>query len=306
MTIATAQTFTATERQAYIGASEIAAVMGLDKWKTALDIFREKTGLCEPFTGNAHTKRGQKLEHYAAQEFTEITGHKLQRRNQAFVHPDHPFIVGHIDRVYVGQKKLAEIKAPSIAAFRKYQREGLPMSMVVQLQVYLGLTGYPSGTWIIFCADAWETASFDIEFDPDIYAAAVIGAVNFWQNHVLPGIPPIETAEATDLNIENSGSVTKRDDEPFIAKAMSVREALELKRDAEELYETAKKDFIAFVEDAPGIYECPGIRVHYNNRPGRKSLDKKAMTADGIDLTKYEKTGSSYKEFRPYLLNAGA
>jgi putative phage-type endonuclease len=299
---ATAQQFTAEERRQYLGASEIAAVMGLDKWKTPLDIFQEKTGLAEPFAGNKYTERGNRLESIAAELFTELTGQKLQRRNQAYTHPQYPFIVGHIDRVFVGEKKLAEIKCPSIAAFRKYQREGLPESMVIQMQMYLGLTGFASGTWLIFCADAWDLVTFDIEFDEAIYEAAVVAAVMFWNNCVVPGHAPDASAAASEVDIASTGTVIFREDEPFIAKSAALREAIELKRDAEDLFDIAKKDFIQTVEDAPGIYETPGLRVHYTVTPGRKSLDKKAVAAAGIDLSPFEKQGSAFKTFRPYLL----
>jgi putative phage-type endonuclease len=301
---ATAQSFTAEERRSYIGGSEIAAVMGLDKWKTPLDIFRLKTGLDEPFMGNKHTERGNRLESIAAELYTEQTGKKLQRRNQAYAHPAHPFIVGHIDRVIVGEKSLAEIKCPSIAAFRKYQREGLPEAMVIQMQVYLGLTGYKQGVWLIFCADAWDMAILPVEFDDYLYNVAISCAADFWNNHVLTGTPPSD--ETADCEVQkHGGNVTVRDDEPFIAKASTLREAIQLKSDAEELFETAKKDFLTVVEDAPGIYEAPGIRVNYNEQAGRKSLDKKAVAAAGIDLSPFEKQGSPFKTFKPYLLNTG-
>lgn len=305
--LATAQEFTAEERQQYIGASEIAAVMGLDRWKTSLDVFREKTGLVEPFTVNKHTERGKRLEAIAADLFTELTGNKLQRRTQAFIHPAYPFIVGHIDRVFVGEKKLAEIKCPSIAAFRKYQREGLPDSMIVQMQVYLGLTGSASGTWLIFCADAWDLATFDIEFDESLYTAAVWAAVNFWNDHVLIGKAPEYDASgnSADIQIEKTGgSVTFREDEQFIAKAQALKEAADLKRDAEELYEFAKQDILNTVECAPGVYECPGlVRMHYTQSPGRMSFDKKALAAKHpeINLKEFEKQGKGFMSFRTYF-----
>lgn len=299
-----AQAFTKDERQAYIGASEIAAVMAVDRWRTPLQVFQEKTGLTEPFEGNAHTERGNRLEAIAAEEFTRITGHELRRRSQAYSHPDYPFIVGHIDRIFVGAKHLAEIKCPSIAAYRKFQREGLPESMIVQMQVYLGLTGCEKGTWIVFCADAWQVSAFDVDFDPTLYAIAIHAAVEFWTNHILTGVAP-EIEDQKTYEIEKGVStVTRRDDEPFIAKSAALREAIELKRDAEELFEATKKDFIATVEDAPGIYEAPGLRVHYSLRAGRTSFDKKGLAKayPDIELSRFEKTGSPFKEFRPYLL----
>src|SRR5687768_11161277 len=90
------------DRQSYLGASDMAAILGVDEHKTALDLYNEKRGLVPPFEGNNQTKRGLKLEEIAAQEYTEITGRKVVRRRTELVHPEHDFIRGHIDRRVVG------------------------------------------------------------------------------------------------------------------------------------------------------------------------------------------------------------
>lgn len=306
-TTATAQSFDPQERRKYLGASELAAILGVDKYKTAFDIYNEKTGRTEPFQGNAHTRRGNALEAIAAEFFTEQTGKPVRRRNEAFAHAEYPFIVGHIDRTITGEKHLLEIKCPSIAAFRKFQREGLPQSYIIQANAYMGLGGYPKLTFCIFCADAWDAAIFTLDFDADIYKAAIDAGVKFWNENVLTDTVPQDSTsqdEAWTSFVERGGSVTIRDDEHFIAKAATLREAIQLKADAEELFEVAKKDVLEAVEETCGIYECPGLRLHYTEQAGRVTIDKKAMAADGIDLTKYEKQGKPFKSFRPYLLNS--
>jgi putative phage-type endonuclease len=170
---ATAQTFDPIERRKYLGASEVAAVLGLDRYKTPLDVYNEKTGFSAPFEGNKHTERGNRLEAIAAEYYTEQTGVQLRRYNGAFVSEKYPFIVGHVDRIVVGEKRLVEIKCPSVAAFRRMQREGLPDSYQIQAQVYMHLGGFPKLTWVIFCADVWDAAIFDIEFDKAIAIAAI-------------------------------------------------------------------------------------------------------------------------------------
>jgi putative phage-type endonuclease len=308
---ATAQSFDPQERRRYLGASEIAAVMGLDKWRTPLDVFQEKTGISQPFAGNKHTERGNRLEAIAAEMFTEITGRKLMRKTSGLEHPDYPFIRGHIDRIIVGEQAIAEIKCPSIAAYRKYQREGLPESMVIQMQIYLGLTGYKSGTWLIFCADAWDLATFEIEFDQAIYDAAVKAAVEFWKNTANGIAPTPSTEEKGELKLQieriaaqgnEGGLVVYRDDETFTARAQALSEAISLKRDAEELFEIAKKDILDAVENECGIYEGGGLRVYYTESAGRKTLDKKAVAAAGIDLSPFEKQGSPFKTFKTYQI----
>lgn len=308
MSQATAQTFTAEERRNYIGASEIGAILGLDRYKTALDVYNQKLGLTAPFEGNRHTERGNRLERVAADIFAETTGKRLRRRNSAFVHPNYPFIVGHVDRTVEGERTIAEIKCPSLAAFRKMQREGLPETYLIQMQVYLGLSGYSEGVYIIFCADQMDCASFDISFDAAIYETAVMSAVNFWNNHVRAGVPPSETnSDKEKIEVSKiGGSTVFRDDDTFAEAAQLLREANQLKKDGEELYELAKSKVLSAIEEVEGVYEGAGLRLFYQAQNGRKTFDKKALAAahPEIDLSKFEKQGAPFFTFRPIFLNS--
>lgn len=302
---AQAQSFDPQERRKYLGASEVAAVLGLDRFKTPLDVYNEKTGFSIPFEGNNHTERGNALEAIAADYFTKQTGKQLRRRSEAFAHPAHSFIVGHVDRVIVGEKHLIEIKAPSIAAFRRMQREGLPESYVIQANVYMGLASMPKLTFVIFCADAWDAAIFTLDFDGEIYATAINAAFEFWTKHVLTQTPPAFDAPAADIEIAKQGGImTVRDDEGFIAKAQALKEASDLKRDAEELFEIAKKDLIDSFEGVPGCYQVPGLaRIYYSQSAGRVSFDKKALKAahPELDLSRFEKQGKGFFTLRSYF-----
>jgi putative phage-type endonuclease len=304
----TSQSFSASDRQKYLGASEIAAVLGIDKWRTPLDIYNSKLGLVAPFEGNNHTERGNRLEAIAADYYTELTGRKLRRYTKAYAHKEHSFIQGHIDRIVEGESVIAEIKCPSIAAYRKIQREGLPDGWQIQMQVYMGLSGHKQCVIIVFCADAWDLLHFELEFDDAIYTPAILAGATFWNEHVVTQTPPNaeQSGKKTDIEFaKTDGTVTFRDDETFIAKSVALIEAIQLTADAEQLFEMAKKEYLEAIEDSPGIYECAGLRVHYNERPGRKTFDKKALAAKHpeIDLSDFEKVGNPYKEFRSYILN---
>lgn len=298
---ATAQKFDVNERRAYLGASEIAAVMGLDRWRTPLDVYNSKLGLVPDFEGNQHTLRGQRLESVAADLYTEMTGQKLRRKTSAFSHPQYPFIVGHIDRLVEGKRQIAEIKAPSVAAFRKFQREGLPESMAIQMQVYLGLSGYESGVWLIFCADQMDLVMIEVPFEAAIYNAAIEAAAKFWNENIVPQIPPTE-ADGEAFEAKNGGNVTFRDDDKFKQSVAAYREAKQLETDAKELIDLTKRDIADAVEGEFGIYEGGGSRVYYQKREGRKSFDKTKLAKEHpeINLSDFEKTGSPFVEFKVY------
>ena len=50
------------DRQAWIGASDVPTILGLNPYKTALSLWYEKTGQSEPFEGNEATRRGDYME----------------------------------------------------------------------------------------------------------------------------------------------------------------------------------------------------------------------------------------------------
>jgi putative phage-type endonuclease len=303
----TAQSFDVEERRSYLGASEIAAVLGLDKWRTPLDVYNDKLGLTPSFEGNNHTERGNRLEAVAAEYYTELTGRKLRRYSRGYSHKQHEFIRGHIDRIVENESQIAEIKCPSIAAYRKIQREGLPDSWQIQMQAYMGISGHKKAVIIVFCADAWDLLHFEVDFDPIIYNPAIDGAVRFWRTHVLAGIPP-ELANGKKAEFEiakTGGTVTLRDDEKFIEAAMLLREAIQLEKDAAELKELAKNKALEAVESVHGGYEGAGVRFYFSQKQGRKSFDKKRLAAENpnIDLSLYETVSNPYDEFRTYLIS---
>lgn len=304
-TINLTQNFEPGARQLYIGASEFGAVLGIDKYRTPLDVYNEKLGLSAPFEGNRHTERGNRMEKIAAELYTELTGKKLRRHNQMFTHPEHSFIVGHVDRVVVGEKRIAEIKCPSLAMYRRIQREGLPDSMIAQLQGYLGLSGYLEGEYIIFCADQMDILNFTVQFDPVIYDAAINACAKLWQ-HIQTGIPPTpDAADKPALEFAKiGGDVTFRDDPEWAEAAQLLREADQLKKDGEELYELAKVKIKNTIEGEYGRYEGSGLRLYFSQQAGRTSFDKKALAAahPEIDLSRFEKQGAPFDVLKPYFI----
>ena len=54
------------ERRTGLGGSDLGAILGLNLYKTPLDVFNEKTGRAEPFTGNIQTRFGKYAEEFAS------------------------------------------------------------------------------------------------------------------------------------------------------------------------------------------------------------------------------------------------
>ena len=294
------------ERQSYLGASDMAAILGVDNYRTPLDVFNEKLGLVESFEGNKQTLRGEKLENVAAQEYTEATGRKVHKRSVELIHPEYDFIRGHIDRRVVGDKRPVEIKCPSRGMFHKMKREGLPDSQIIQMQSYLWLDRSPVGDFAIFCADAWEMLPFEVEAQPDLFEKIEHAAVVFWTEYVLRQVPP-PALEADKPKLEFAkvaGEVKQIDDPEFMEAAQLLQEAKQLELDGKMLYDIAKDRIVKSVGGQFGKYQGGGLRLSYYQSPGHASFDKKKLKAENpsIELSRYETRGLPFPVFKPYFI----
>lgn len=291
------------ERQKYLGATDMAAILGVDEYKTALDVYNEKLGLVPPFEGNNQTKRGQKLEDIAAQEYAECQGVKVHRRHTELIHPEYDFIRGHIDRRVVGDKRPVEIKVPSRGMFYKIKREGLPLSWIVQMQTYLGLDRSPVGDFAPFCPDVWETLPFEVPADPDLFEKIECAAVFFWTEYVQKRVPPpAMPLDQPTIEFEKiKGELITRDDPEFIEAAQLFREAKQLEADGKMLVDLAKERIKEAVGGKLGKYQGGGMRLSYYLSPGRTSFDKKrlAATHPEINLSQFEKQGDPFEVLKP-------
>lgn len=324
------------DRMGFIGGSDIGPILGVDRFRTALDVYHEKVGEVLPFEGNADTKRGTVLEPHAATHYSERRHLKLWRVNEALVHPSYPFLTGRIDRRVVGEARIVEIKCPRLGAFARIKREGIDPSRIAQLQWYIGLAdtrAMNGGEWIIFCADLWDALDVPVERDAKLYEMMVERGVHFWQEHVLKRVPPTDAqSEQLKVEIASAGGVSVRRDDVEFANAMSLfREAKHLSAEAEEIETQAKDQLAALLEKKPGVYMGGGARLTYFQVNGRSSFDKKALAnakpldriAVGVllqpyftsgkipeavieeigkanlDLAQFEKTGAPYMVMKP-------
>ena len=100
--------FTAEERRQYIGGSDIAAVMGMSRWKTPLTLWLEKTGEIESTTNsdNEAVELGRELEDFVAKKFTRVTGLKVRKRQEKYTHKKYPFLLVQVIKKMSGKMKI--------------------------------------------------------------------------------------------------------------------------------------------------------------------------------------------------------
>lgn len=175
------------QRQTYLGASDIPAVLEIDEYKSAVDVYLSKV---EPPTqeDNEFLRAGRFNEPaiiaryaYENQCIVEPNGSEI------FRHPKHEFIACTPDAWIVDQSGedhgLLEVKNTV-----KFITEPNP-SHYVQLQYQLGCTG---ANWGVLCylVQGFKLVHFRYERNEEVIRNAITAGVHFWQTHVVPRVPP--------------------------------------------------------------------------------------------------------------------
>ncbi len=293
-----------------IGGSSAAAIIGAHPYKTAYEVWERLTGAT---TGeikmNLAMKMGVLLEPVAADLYVEETGRKVRNRKQRS-HPDYPFITGNIDREILSQVDkpagILEIKCPTIHTMAKVKREGLRDDMVVQLQHYMGVYGYEWGSFALFNQDA-GFIYFDVEADQDFISTLIEKEIEFWENHVVPKIPPPQEVEE-EIDIPRvEGALIMVDDAEWREAATNLQEARALKKTAAELELTAKEKIQELMaEQGANAVEIPSFaRFYYKNYDGNTAWKPTAAAialAAELNVDDYIVKGKESRRFLPYFL----
>ena len=89
-----------TQRKKGIGGSDIAAILGLSQFKTALDVYLSKTTE-QPELQGEHLYWGHALENPIIDRFVQDTGANVIRQPEMRRHPDYEWAIANADALIV-------------------------------------------------------------------------------------------------------------------------------------------------------------------------------------------------------------
>jgi len=297
-------------RKLGIGGSDAGAILGLNPYKSAYDVWLDKTRRSAPSMITAAMMRGITLEPVAAELYAEKTGRQL-RRQPLKKHPEYPFIIGNVDRQIlavgdVSSTGVLEIKCPGLRTMANIKNRGLPDYMVAQIMHYLAVYGYEWGSFALFNAENWDIFHFDIEADPKLIEQIVQAEVDFWKYVEKDTPPPTEPVEAIEMP-EVEGALIYVDGEEWIKAAKDFQEARELREAAQALEDQAKSLIREMMDQHEyAAIEIPGMaRFYYRTMSGRVSWKKTAeaiAAAAQLPLDEYKVIGKGYRQFAPFFI----
>jgi putative phage-type endonuclease len=325
-------------RRSGLGGSDIAAIMGLDPFRTPVDVFRSKVlPQAENDSPLGPMARGRFLEPVIRQMYGQITGRIVTEVGVALRDQAHPELMANIDGSFFDPtteaRGILEAKAPGLNRFGEMKRKGVPEYYYTQIQHYLGVTGDQVAAFAALNAERWDMLQFDVQRDDAAIKTIREFAIFWWQEFVVKEVePPLEKL-ADSVNLpEEPGKVVTIATEAWRTAMARWDEAKQLEQMAASLVDEAKAEIQSFFTLSGGsIAEGAGFRVYYTQSAGKRTFQPKELeaskpldrakvakalrdvglsdkeivevtTAGALDLEKFYKLGAGSRSLRVFPL----
>lgn len=179
------------QRQQGICGLDVGAIMGVNKWRDAFEVYVEKKEkISESIRASEAEYWSKTLEEIVAKEFFLRTGKKVRRDNKFLIHKQYPFMVANIDRKIVGENAILKCIVVNGFYAKEWIGEDVPETYQVQCQHYLEVTGADI-CYIAVLIDGQRYLFKEVMRDQDIIEIIINAEKDFWENNILKGIPPI-------------------------------------------------------------------------------------------------------------------
>lgn len=275
-------------RKQGIGGSDAGAVCGLNPYRTAIQVYYDKTSDSIEDVDNEAMRQGRELEEYVARRFCEASGKKVRRANVMYYDEKNSFMLADIDRMVVGENVGLECKTASPYSEEKWRDDKIPLSYQLQCYHYMSVCN----------ADAWYIAVliygrdfkyYRIERDDEVIENLIRIEKEFWNEYVLKQvIPDPDGSKTADAAIAERFKESKSITIPltgFDERLERRQEILSLLEKIETEKRQIDQELKLYLGDAE-MAENQHYRVSWKNF-SRSSIDEKRLKAEQPEI--YEK-----------------
>lgn len=299
-------------RQTGIGGSEIAAIVGLNQFKTPMQIWESKVNpIVEDNATSEPAYWGNTLEEVVAKEYAKRTGRKVQRITTQMRHPDFSFAIANIDRAVINPEisgnvrfkdgklttdRILECKTANGFSVKQWGDIGsdqVPDSYLIQCQWYMGVTG-ASICDLAVLIGGQDFRIYTINRDDDLIIDLLEQGAAFWelvQNKIAPD--PINYPEAIKKWSKSDPALVVQADESLIDAIDDLQNIKAQIKDLESQEDAVKARVLLALESAETLM-YQGVKVATCKTQTRSSFDSKAFEKDHPDLyAQYKKTSST-------------
>ena len=293
-------------REKRIGGSDVGAIIGVNSYKSIIDVYIDKTE-GSSFKGNNATHWGHMLEGTIIKEFASRHSEFIVYQAPYSVIDD--FLIANLDGILKdkenGEYGVLEIKTTNAFNYKDWDGDVIPQYYYAQVQHYLMLTGYKFA-YIAVLIGGQQYKEFKIERNEEDISLIRNKATEFYQENLLKKIPPMPDGSDAYMNhlkkkameIENNEVIEFADLEEKAAKIKELsKEINSLKKEQDLLKEEIMLELIN-----NGTQKGVAGK-HKFNIQSKKSPDFEAMAKENLELMEqYKELESKHQKTSKFLM----
>ena len=292
------------ERKKYLGGSDLGAIAGLNPYRTALDVYLDKTSddiRCET---SPAMRWGTLLEDTIAKEYAEVTGYDVEIEPNTIYHPEYEFLGANIDRWADNKRRILECKTASFLKAKEWGDLGtdqIPESYLLQVAYYAAICDVPKVD-IAVLIGGQNFRIYTYNRNKELEEKLIKIACNFWHNHIEKRIPPkcVNTRDTFNLFPQSNYHEIVAEDN-IIEKLEQLKNAKEEESMIADTIEKLKTDIQEFMRDYDVLIDNQGnVIATWKNTAPRSFFDAKRFKEEAKEL--YLKYTNYTKQSRVFLI----
>ncbi|MFM0722377.1 YqaJ viral recombinase family protein [Paraburkholderia strydomiana] len=295
-------------RKSGIGGSDAAAAVGLNPYKSCLELWLEKTGrdtnLPKPNADDTTEPVywGNLLEPIVAASYTKQTGNRVRRVNAVLQHPAIPWMLANLDREVVGVPGVHILECKTAGEFgARLWRDGVPEYVTLQVQHQLAVTGKQAAdVAVLLCGQKLDVHR--IERDDALIARLMELEAAFWRYVETDTPPPADGSESADRALRclypGTGGTVDFTDDRRLSSAFADLIAVRADIETRQAIEAQLKQTIAQAMREADRAEFETGSVSFKRSKDGSGIDLKRLLADHPELaTQYAITKPGSRRF---------
>ena len=247
------------DRKCGIGGSDVAAIMGISPWRTALDVYNDKISSDTTKVDSDAMQRGRDLENAVLRVYANKTGNTLIANIPMLKDRLYPFLIGNIDAKVKDSDIIVEAK--TTRDFMSSWGKEIPEHYKVQVAHYASIAN-AERVEIVVLFGGLDFGYFTYERDEELERKIRKAAIDFWHRHILATVPPspqnLEELKNRYPDID-ANRIIEADEEIKLAVA-ELHDVEDKRRALEKSEETLKLRIQQYMGDA-GILEAGKYKV---------------------------------------------
>jgi len=284
-------------RARYLGSSDAPAVLGVDPWRSAADVYMEKVYGVEEARGEA-LDRGNDFESGLVAWAARQLGREIAEEQPEYVDG---ILICHPDAILAGERREG-VEAKTTSLPKEYGAEGtdqVPERVIVQAHVQMHCARLEV-VWVpVLLAEFDRLARrlYRVERNDDLVRAVVDGCSLFWRDHVEAKVPPVGSLPSPEVlkRVRREPESWAAVDPDLVSRYEAAHESLKA---AEFDKGNAWSELVAAAGDAEGIDYGDPEYVYTYRKQNRNGIDAKALRRDQPRIAEKYSTCSTFRALR--------